>query len=182
MLMAIAVALIFFGCAKEEILAPEVEQDAMEESALKGAKAKAKRSFEGICTLVDFPAGLWYDAMDDWRVTGTTLWGYNETGTGGTTILTVDAKNPHEENRGIWEMEWEFSVMDPPFLMVAIATGKGIEGKVKGMKANWTYTLHYTGPMIEDGVFPPFDVTHPSFRYVVEGNIEKPQGPIKKGN
>lgn len=177
LLMAVLMAVFFVSCEKEEILPPDVEQDNLEQAALKCAKEKDKRSFEGICTPLDFAAGLWYDATDDWRVTGTTLWAYNETGTGGTTILTVDAKNPHEENRGIWEMEWEFVVMEPTYL-VATATGIGVSGKVKGLKANWTYTFNYTGPLDGPPEFP-FDITHPSFRYEVEGFIEKPQGHNK---
>ena len=98
----------------------------------------------------------------------------------GTATLTVDPKNPHELNRGIWEMEWSGSITptDDGLLVIAIAEGWGIAGKVKGMKANWTYTMNYTGPMLP-GDFP-FDITDPSFYYAVTGNIEKPQGPIKK--
>lgn len=181
MLVAIAMAVIFAGCEKNEILPPDLEQDALEESTLKGAKVKDKRSFEGICNVIDFGEGIWHDETDDWRTTGTSYWYYNEAKTAGTATLIVDAKNPHKENRGKWEMEWEFVPVEQPevgVLMVATATGIGVEGKVKGMQANWTYTFHYTGPLDGPSEFP-FDINDPSFHYVINGNIVKPQGPIK---
>jgi hypothetical protein len=171
MLVAIVMAVIFAGCEKEEILPPDPQQDALEESALKGAKVKDKRSFEGVCIPVDPDNFVWYDDMDDWRVTGTTVWSYSdETQSGGKTILYVDAKNPHEENRGIWEMDWEFEIFmpgDEGIYAVAVVTGEGISGKVKGMKAKWTYTLDWEFAKPE------------TFFYAVKGNIDKPQGPIK---
>ncbi len=96
MLMAIAVALIFFGCAKEEILPPDLEQDALEESALKGAKVNKPAKFIGTSipvintaepnnfgiptalpngqTLVEGVSVEWYDEASDWRVTGKSVW------------------------------------------------------------------------------------------------------------
>ena len=94
----------------------------------------------------------------------------------GTATLTVDPKNPHEGNRGKWVLEWSGSITptDDGFLVVATAEGKGVDGKVKGMKGNWTYTMNYVG-----ADFP--NPANPTFFYIVEGNIDKPQGPIKKG-
>jgi len=52
LLMAIAIAVIFAGCAKEEILAPESDQLDKETTALKAKKVKT--SFTGECNLT-FP-------------------------------------------------------------------------------------------------------------------------------
>lgn len=169
MLVAIAMAVIFAGCEKEEIVPLDVEQDALAKSASKSADVK--RTFEGICSPVNPAEFIWHDAMDDWRVSGTTVWSYSdETHSGGTTILYVDAKNPHDENRGIWEMVWEFEEFtesDEGIYAVGKATGLGVAGKVKGMKANWTYTLDWEYAKPE------------TFFYAVSGNIDKPRGPIK---
>jgi len=172
MLMAITVALIFFSCEKETF-APESEQDAMEESALKGAKINVKRTFEGVCTKVWAiqDQNEWYDATDDWRTTGTTIWKMD-----GTAVLIVEAKNPHEENRGKWEMEYvfvEFSSTPEGTYILCTVTGTGTEGKVKGMKANWIYTMDCDGPA---------GPSNPEFFYAITGNIDNPQGPIKKGD
>jgi len=178
MLLVVGVAIIFFGCEKDYV-EPDLSMDDQETTALKGAKVKVKRTFEGICTFV-FPPdetgdNQWYDETDDWRTTGTTIWVQPDPEAfEGTATLFVDPKNPHEENRGIWEMTWE-GTMTPNTdgaVIVATATGEGVAGKVKGMKANWIYTMNYIGP------WPP--IPNETFFYVVEGNIEKPQGPIKK--
>lgn len=176
MILLIGVATVFFGCEKD-FVEPDLSMDDQETVALKGAKVK--RAFSGICTQVLPPAiegdNEWYDETDDWRTTGTTLWVQPDLEVfGGTTTLIVDPKNPHKENRGKWEMTWE-GTMVPKDLenpaagldIVAKAKGVGVAGKVKGMKANWTYTMDWDG-------------TPETFFYVVEGNIEKPQGPIKK--
>ncbi len=112
--------------------------------------------------------------MDDWRVTGTTLWVQPDEGVfEGTAELFVDARNPHDENSGKWEMTW-FGSMTPSAdgsstLIVAEAFGMGVEGKVRGMKANWTYTMTYDG-------------TPETFFYVVKGSIEKSQVQRKHRN
>ena len=73
-----------------------------------------------------------------------------------------------------WEITWtgEISFVEGGVVIVATATGVGIEGKVKGMKANWTYTMNYVGD--------DFPTPNETFFYVIEGNIDKPQGSIKK--
>ncbi len=95
LLMAIAVALIFFGCEKETF-APETNPIDQETAAFKAAKEKV--SFEGISFPAEVPGPYdtegditeylngkyqtkwkdvivtWYDDADDWRVTGTTVW------------------------------------------------------------------------------------------------------------
>jgi len=171
-----AVTMFFYSCSENNSTAPEFSQSDQVTSTL--AKEKIKRTFTGICTNV-FPPNIpgnneWYDAADDWRVTGTTIWVQNPAVFGGTATLFVDAKNPHDENRGKWEMEWtgKIVLVEGGALIVATATGVGVEGKVKGMTANWTYTMNYVGDL------PP--TPNESFFYVIEGNIDKPQGPIKK--
>ncbi len=172
MLMAIIVAAFFAGCEKEKILSPDQGMENQETADLKAAKVK--RTFEGICTFVKPEPNTWHDVMDDWRVTGTTVWEQAAGGFYGTAKLYVEAKNPHETNRGIWEMTWTGSITptDDGLLIVATATGVGVEGKVKGMKANWTYSMDYIG---EEAPNPG----NPTFFYKVKGNIEKPHGPIK---
>lgn len=168
-LVAIAMAVIFAGCEKEEVLSPEQEQEALKEYVLKSAETKGL--FEGLCTPVDPGNFIWYDDMDDWRVTGTTVWSYSdETLSGGTTILYVGADNPNDPNRGVWEMEWEFEEFNESpegIYAVAIATGKGVSGEVRGMKAKWTYTLDW-------------DFTPETFFYAVSGKIENQYGPDHK--
>ena len=170
MLLVIGVGLFFFGCQKD-IIEPDLNMDDQQTTALK--KAKVKRTFEGICTPVEFIPDVinkWHDETDDWRTTGTTLWVQPDPLVfEGTATLLVDPKNPHEVDRGIWDMTWKFmqfpSIADNR--LIATAEGIGVAGKVKGMKAYWTYTMDHDG-------------TDETFFYVVEGNIDKPQGPIKK--
>lgn len=172
--LIIGVAIIFSGCSKEDFLAPDLSQIDQETTTLKATKVK--RTFEGVCTFIAPVPNTWYDATDDWRVTGTTIWVQPDPGVfGGTAELFVDAKNPHDENRGKWEMVWngEITFSAEGVLLVAYVTGIGVEGKVKGMEANWTYTMDYVGTD-----FP--NPENPTFFYAIEGNIEKPQGPIKK--
>jgi len=183
MFLMLGAGLIFFACEKTEPLTDSGND--LETATLKAAKVE--RTFEGICTQVLPPAiegdNEWYDQTNDWRTTGTSIWlttkaeedpDLGVTYLGGTSELFVDPKNPHELNRGKWDLTWEGTLtlkdLDNPlagFDIVAIATGEGEAGKVKGMNAYWTYTMD-------------FDGTPETMFYVVEGNIEKPQGPIKK--
>lgn len=174
LLLGLALLLIM-GCAKDELFTPVDDQ---ETATLKSAKVK--RVFTGICTPDPDGSGdnIWYDAADDWRVTGNTIWvtegmtvidEFNNK-LWGTATLYVDAKNPHDEIRGIWKMTWSGiqTLNTEGFVIVAKADGEGFEGKVSGMKANWTYTMNYL-------------FADPStLYYEFEGNIDKPQGPIKK--
>ena len=182
-LLVIAAVMLFFGCSGDNPMAPNLNQsDPMakglnQSDQVTTTLAKVKRTFEGICTFVTFPPNTWYDKTDDWRVTGTTIWTQPDLEKfEGTTLLFVDAKNKHNDNRGIWEMTWTGALtptLDPAgMIIVATATGVGVEGKVKGMKANWTYTMNYVGDN--------FPTPNETFFYVIEGNIDKPQGPIKK--
>jgi hypothetical protein len=173
-LLLVIVAIIFSGCEKEEIITNGLNPDDMESKTMKFKKEK--RTFEGICTFVAPVPNTWYDASDDWRVTGTTIWTQPDPSVfGGTAELFVEAKKPHDTNRGKWEMTWNGTLTPTTdgFVIVAVAKGVGVEGKVKGLKANWTYTMNYVG-----ADFP--NPENPTFFYAVKGNIDKPQGPIRK--
>ena len=174
MFLLIGAAIIFSGCSNDDTLVRDLSQGDQVTSSLKSSEVK--RTFEGICNFVAPVPNTWYDATDDWRVTGTTVWVQPDPDKfEGTAELFVDAKNPHDENRGKWEMMWtgDLNFIEGGVVLVATVTGVGVEGKVKGMEANWIYTMDYVG-----ADFP--NPANPTFFYVIEGNIEKPQGPIKK--
>jgi len=167
--------LIFFSCSKDDYLDPGALQN---DQATTLKKAKVKRTFEGICTFAfnpDITVNEWYDATNDWRTTGTTIWETALDGFYGTAELFVDAKNPHDENRGKWDIAWTGTITtnDEGMVLVATAEGIGAEGKVKGMIGHWTYTMNYVGTD-----FP--NPENSTFFYTIKGNIDKPQGPIKK--
>lgn len=167
-------ATLFGSCEKEEFMTNKTELVKQDEYALKSAKIK--RTFEGKCTFVAPVPNTWYDAMDDWRVTGTSVWDQPDPNVfEGTAVLYVDAKNPHDKNRGKWEMTWSGTITPTAegLKLTAQVEGVGVEGKVKGLKANWTYIMNYVGPD-----FP--NPENQTFFYNVTGAIDKPQGPIKK--
>ena len=161
----IGICLIFSACSKDEQFKHELKMKSKEYKAI-----KLKRTFEGVCTFVEPVPNTWYDETDDWRVTGTTIWTQPDPAVfSGTAELFVCAKNPFDENRGKWEMKWEGGLAPNAegtgFDIVATATGVGVEGKVKGMKAKWTYTMNYIG---DD--FP--NPANPTFFYKIKGSIE----------
>jgi hypothetical protein len=168
-LMLLGCILIFSNCSEDELT--KSDYPTSDEDIILRA-GPDKRPFEGICTFVTFEGGnTWYDDTDDWRTTGTTVW--TETGPGfeGTCLLYVAPKNPHDEYRGIWELTWTGTITfhDDGVLIVAEATGIGVEGKVEGLSANWTYTMNYIG-----NDFP--NPENETFVYMIEGNIDKPTG------
>ena len=169
LLMIFCLGLIFTNCEKEEELAPELMIEDYESTDLNDEKIK--RPFTGICTPVSlFPVNTWYDDTDDWRVTGQSIWVEDpECDFCGTMELTVDPKNPHDENRGKWEATWygEITFNEDGAVIVAYVEGEGVEGKVEGLEANWIYTMTYIGEL-------PFNPSNPTFFYVIEGNIDKP--------
>src|SRR4030042_5739026 len=172
MLLVIGAAILVFGYTKDDSLAADLQND-LETPSLN--YAKVKRTFKGKSTPVEMTAEInkWYDATDDWRVTGTTIWVTAADGFYGTGELFVDARNPEDENRGKWEMKWggkiTFGEDGRSALVVATVDGKGVEGKVRGMIATWIYTMNYVGDLSK---FP--DPTNSTFFYTVEGNVEKP--------
>ena len=172
MLLVIGAAIIFFGYTKDDSLAADLQNN-LETTSLN--YSKAKKTFKGKSTPVEMTAEInkWYDATDDWRVTGTTIWVKAADGFKGTAELFVDARNPNDENRGKWEIKWEGKITlgedGKSALVVATADGKGVEGKVKGMIATWIYTMNYVGDLSK---MP--DPTNPTCFYTVEGKVEKP--------
>jgi len=183
MLMAIVVALIFFGCEKENF-APEAEQDAMEESALKAKKVRT--DFTGTCmplplppidagTLVELPNGRtkvmgnvsdWAEEASDPRITGISRWDANYFWEGepfaspakvfGKTTIFVGGDA--ESNVGVWEMTWHGNVTIPgiqgPFNAICYGNGVGKSGIVKGMTGKWTYTLTWIKIPVEPFLVP----------------------------
>ena len=102
MLLAIGAAIIFFGYTKNDSFAGL--QNDPETTSMN--YAKVKKTFKGKCSPVEMTAEInkWYDATDDWRVTGTSIWVKAADGFKGTAELFVDARNPNDENRGKWEI------------------------------------------------------------------------------
>lgn len=162
-LLLIGCIFMFSNCAEEEIISPDED--------IIFRAGPDKRPFEGICTPVSlFPVNTWYDDTDDWRTTGTTIWTAISP-TEGTCQLFVAPKNPHENNRGIWDMTYSLTVtpVENGMLLVGDVEGIGVEGKVDGLEASWTYTMNYVGTD-----FPNPD--NETFFYEIEGTIYKPTG------
>ncbi|MEN8192032.1 MAG: hypothetical protein ABFS12_04405 [Bacteroidota bacterium] len=160
MFLIIGVAMFFYSCSENNSTAPELSQSNQVINIL----AKEKIQFEGICTFVApgvggdttfLPNGkilvkgyttVWHDATNDPRVTGNTYWYVNqkieEDGTfkyWGKAVLIVDG------GLGKWEMSWHgdltYTAEGP--MLVANAVGQGKEGDVKGLVAEWTYTMDF---------------------------------------
>jgi hypothetical protein len=174
MLLALGMAVIFAGCAKEETMAPGSGLEDQETAALKAAKTKVE--FTGTCVplpvaplsdgkTIELPNGGthvmgyvadWYDDATDDRVTGTSRWYANYFWEGvpfaspakvfGKTEIYVGGDA--EDNDGVWEMSWHgtISLTDGPEPFTAICYGNGVgkSGVVKGMTGKWTYTLSWT--------------------------------------
>ena len=157
MLLVIGVAMIFFGCEKMDPLVPDSNID-QEITSLKAAKV---RTFTGTCIPIDVNPPIinkWYDEADEWRVTGTTLWTQPDPDVfEGTAELFVDIGkpngvpkgNPEGVFRGKWEITWDgiqTPIMDADEMVglkiVCDAYGIGKEGAVKGLVAEWTYTMN----------------------------------------
>ncbi len=158
MFLVIGVSIIFFGCSKDDSLAPESDQSDQVTNSLKSAKILTE--FSGICSffapgeegsikvlpndkiLVKGATVVWYDDATDPLVTGKTFWyikqKIEEDGTfkyWGKAELIVD------DNRGRWEMSWHGYLNQNGLIAVAVGTGK--EGEVKGLVAKWTYILDF---------------------------------------
>ena len=164
LLMTICAALFFSGCEKEEIMPNPTDMVDVEENIL---KKNSKTTFEGTCKFVKSEPNTWYDETDDWRTTGTTIWEQpNPHVFKGTATLYVGTENPHRENRGIWDIKWKGELVSGAggAIIIATAKGKGVQGEVFGMKAEWTYTMNYKG---DD--FP--NPANPTFFYVIQGEI-----------
>lgn len=166
MLLVMGASMFFFACDKLDpvFLDPVADQQTAE---LKGTKAG--NTFTGICTnvLTNEEVNEWYDATDDWRTTGSTFWVQPDPEVfEGTCTMIVDARNPHEESAGKWAISWEgtMTFLDDGTgaFIFATAVGTGIEGKVEGLVANWTYTMNWVFSEPE------------TFVYAIEGKIIPP--------
>jgi len=159
MFLILGFSIIFFGCSKDDFMAPDIDQSDQGTIYLKAAKVS---TFTGVCTPVDPDNGVWYDLADDWRVTGTSQWKFESdpgaTEVFGTAVLFVDIGKPNGVPpgkpdgvfRGKWEIAWDGIIT--PILeddvqiginIVCDAYGTGTKGAVKGLVAEWTYTMNY---------------------------------------
>jgi len=172
--LVLGVSIIFFGCSKDDSLAPELGQSDQVTNSLKSAKIPFTE-FSGTSTPVAVPdygtptvlpngktkiTGMiaeWYDAASDPLVTGTSIW-YEDW------MIEADGSSAHvggkadiilNDDGGTWKVSWHgmltayegYTLYDPthPFTAVAYAVGTGKTGDVKGMVAHWTYIMDFDG-------------------------------------
>jgi hypothetical protein len=120
---------------------------------------KIPMHFTGTCTpLSADDARIWYDAADDERVTGLSIW----INTGmepidemtneitGTAEIFVGAEDVGDDYAGKWELTWKVTqTLTSPdgstFKLVCHAFGTGTEGEVLGLTAKWKYWMDFDG-------------------------------------
>lgn len=144
LLLLMGAIFLLFSCSKDDsIVEPDQEPSVY--------KAKEITDFTGLCTpLLPPPEGgnYWLDDATDERVSGITLWHIEGTDVGkfwGTAEFFVGAEEIGGDYDGKWEMKWygtQTVVSDVELIIVALAVGTGTEGNVKGMFAEWTYTMN----------------------------------------
>ncbi len=174
MLLIIGVAIIFFGCSKDDFLAPELSQNDQGTVSLKSAKTPFIE-FSGVTTpvLQLFDPGIstvlpngktkvtgmvadWYDAASDPLVTGTSIWYENWLfEADGSSAKIWGKADLNLDIGGTWKISWHgtvtayegYTLFDPthPFTAVCYAVGTGKTGAVKGMVAHTTYTFDFDG-------------------------------------
>jgi len=153
LILIIGVAILFFGCSKNNPMAPDVSQSDELTNSFKAKKTTT--DFTGTSS-PRVPLGtepnVWYDDASDPRVTGITIWvtdvgSIPEGKLCGTAELFVGADEIGDDYDGKWEMKW-YGTVTPPML-VAHVVGIGTEGNVKGMFTQSTYTMDL-------GVGPPY--------------------------
>ncbi len=166
----IGVAIIFFGCSKDNSLAPT-------DDVTNSYKAQVVHThFAGECTPITPPGttpNAWYDDVAvDARVTGVTIWiteneiPLNEVTTklDGTAELFVGALNLNDVYNGnftgIWQMTWRGTVTTTGqgLKIVCHVDGIGVEGVVLELTARWKYTMNWDG-------------TPETFMYITKGKI-----------
>ena len=163
LILIIGVAVIFFGCSKNNAFVPD-------DQVATSLKAKVVNThFTGTSSPLVPPGSVpnvWYDAADDPRVTGVSIWvtegtevNGNTTKLWGTSEIFKGAADIDDVNNGNYDGKWDISwrgtqIMKPDgFIIVAHATGTGTEGDVAGLTAKWKYTMDF------DGTAPPMYVT-----------------------
>lgn len=133
------------GCNKENDMST-IEKDQDETTSLK-AQGEVT-NFTGTSNPIDYPnpaGNYWIDEATESMVSGVTLWeevGAMDNKFWGTAELFVGATEIGGDYFGKWEMKW-YGTATPPILL-AYAVGVGTEGNVKGMFAEWTYTMDLT--------------------------------------
>ena len=161
--LIIGVAIIFFGCSKDDPLAPELNQSDQETASLKAAKIKTP--FSGYCTLlavldlgedVLLPNGKtqrtgyisqWQDHSDDPLIAGVSTWYMNwmieEDGI--TAKIRGKADVLLDDGKGKWELSFhaEITKTEVGMMIESVSIGTGKEGEVKGMVAKWVHTMNY---------------------------------------
>lgn len=160
---------LFFSCSKDNsTLIPDQPQGDQDTPAY---KAQEITDFTGTSTPLPPPEvgdNYWQDNATDERVTGISSWVteipavIQEGKFWGTAELFVGAEEIGGDYDGKWEMKW-YGTMTPigtdGLLIVALVVGTGTEGNVKGMFAEWTYTMNTL-----DGIY-----------YTVEGYLAPKQ-------
>ena len=174
MFLVIGVSIIFFGCSKDDSLAPELDQSDQVTNSLKSAKTPFIE-FSGVSTpvlqLFDpgtstvLPNGKikvtgmvadWYDDAGDVNYTGQSIWYENWLfEADGSSAKIWGKADLNLDIGGTWKISWHgtitaeegYTLFDPshPFTAVAYAVGTGKTGAVKGMVAHSTYTFDFDG-------------------------------------
>ena len=170
--LVIGVVVFFFGCQKDNLTSPDLNQSDQAEAPVLNKSdrvlvpwTKTKTAFTGTSnfkqllepatetllpngkTLLSGEVAEWYDEASDPRVTGQSIWVVNK-------LLNEDGSGKVwgtadifvDNDGGRWEILWWGSVSSEG--VVAKAVGTGIEGDVKGLVAKWTYTM-----IFENGIF-----------------------------
>jgi len=111
-------------------------------------------------TIITDMIAEWYDDADpdDENVTGQSIWYENW-------MIEADGSSAHVwgeadvnlDNGGTWKISWHGTItayegktlydQTNPFTAVAHAKGTGKTGDVKGMVADWTYTMDFNGDL-----------------------------------
>ena len=154
-------AMFYIGCSDNNPSAPQLNQNDQTATSI----AKVVTTFEGTSNFIklldpgsttDLPGGKtltsgqvarWHDYADDPRVTGFGDWvlniKLNKDGQGqvwGTAEMLVD------NDGGKWEITWHGVIwlvhpVTGDLYIKVIASGKGTDGDVEGLAAEWTYIL-----------------------------------------
>ncbi|MEN8228997.1 MAG: hypothetical protein ABFS38_12645 [Bacteroidota bacterium] len=154
----IGATILFSGCAKEDFSPPGLDPVDQETTSLKAAKKAL--SFSGVCSfvadgdegnLMELPNGksllegmttIWHDDANDPLVTGQTTWYVKQKiEADGTFKYWGKAELLCDDGLGKWQMTWRGHLNEDG--LIATAVGQGKEGAVKGMVAEWTYTMDF---------------------------------------
>jgi len=169
MILIIGVAILFFGCSKNNSMSPDISQGDELTTSLKGHEI----AFEGTSTpalapdppdepgtttvlpngkiLMEGLIAEWYELSEEPMVTGKSIWYINWLWEGapfmsngevwGTTDIYVGLESGEDaaDADGKWELIWHGWLKDGMVEVEAVGTGES--GVVEGMTAHWTYTL-----------------------------------------